>query len=95
MLSTPLQAVEGFWVNSSGGNWNDAFNWTNSAAPPNGAGHIANLTAPLTGNRAIALASEVTLGKLVVENDEYDRAFIGLDGLRLLREQIDAALTGW
>ena len=30
MLSTPLQAVEGFWVNSSGGNWNDVANWTNT-----------------------------------------------------------------
>ena len=31
----------------------------------------------------------------IIENDEYDRAFIGLDGLRELREQINEALTGW
>lgn len=31
----------------------------------------------------------------IIENDEYDRAFIGLDGLRQLREQLDAALEGW
>lgn len=31
----------------------------------------------------------------IIENDEYDRAFIGLDGLRTLRECIDEALKGW
>lgn len=72
LLAASALAVDAYWAVDAGGNWNDAFNWTNSAAPPNGAGHIANLTAPLTGNRAIALASEVTLGQLVVENDEYD-----------------------
>jgi hypothetical protein len=30
-----------------------------------------------------------------IESDGYDRLTVGVEGLRVLREQIDAALTGW
>jgi len=31
----------------------------------------------------------------VIENDGHDRLTVGTEGLRVLRDQIDAALTGW
>lgn len=71
MLSTPLQAVEGFWVNSSGGNWNDSPNWTNTVTAPNGVGDAAHITAPSPSTAYVDLQNDVTLGRLVVENDNY------------------------
>ena len=52
------------WVGASGGNWNDAANWSPNTGYPNAAGDVADFSG-VTANATVAIPETVTVGKII------------------------------
>src|SRR5262249_61552512 len=66
LLSTELTAAAAAqeqWINSNGGDWNDAANWSTGRVPAAGDDVIINLAA----GRVITVGTNATIGSLVVQ----------------------------
>ena len=58
------------WQSDFDGSWNTATNWTNGFIP-NGAGHVANFPAVITGPRAVNVLSATTVGTINFDSPSF------------------------